>query len=117
MAVEWLRSAELRYGGQTWEVEVELPAGPPDLAALIAAFEDEHERLYGVRGEPGSPIVIRALRLAARGPSSAVDRLVARRPAARPAGHAHRVLRRATRSTRRCARARRSAPRPRPGRC
>ena len=50
-------------------------AGPPDLAALIAAFEDEHERLYGVRGEAGSPIVIRALRLAARGPSSAVDRL------------------------------------------
>ena len=27
MPVEWLRSAELRYGGQTWEVEVELPPG------------------------------------------------------------------------------------------
>jgi N-methylhydantoinase A len=75
MPVEWLRSAELRYGGQTWEVEVELAAGVPVVTALIAAFEDEHERLYGVRGEPGSPIVIRALRLAARGPSSAVDRL------------------------------------------
>jgi N-methylhydantoinase A len=73
--VEWLRSAELRYGGQTWEVEVELPPGRLDLRRLVAAFEDEHERLYGVRGEPGSPIVIRALRLAARGPSSAVDRL------------------------------------------
>ena len=75
MQVEWLRSVELRYGGQTWEVEVDLPAGPPDLAALIAAFEDEHDRLYGVRGEAGSPIVIRALRLTALGPSSAVDRL------------------------------------------
>ena len=83
--VEWLRSAELRYGGQTWEVEVELPAGAPDVTALIAAFEDEHERLYGVRGEPGSPIEIRALRLAALGPSSAVDRLSLddRRPSGR----------------------------------
>ena len=54
------------------------------LAALIDRFEDEHERLYGVRGEPGSPIEIRALRLAGLGPSSAVDRLVpaaGRRPA------------------------------------
>ena len=75
MPVDWLRSAELRYGGQTWEVEVELAPGTPDLVALVAAFEDEHERLYGVRGEPGSPIVIRALRLTALGPSSAVDRL------------------------------------------
>jgi N-methylhydantoinase A len=74
-AVEWLRSAELRYGGQTWEVEVELPNSEVDLPALVAAFEEEHERLYGVRGEPGSPIEIRALRLAARGPSSAADRL------------------------------------------
>ena len=73
--VEWLRSAELRYGGQTWEVEVELGGGLPDLERLLTAFEDEHERLYGVRGEPGSPIEIRALRVAARGPSSAVDRL------------------------------------------
>ena len=30
--VEWVRSAELRYGGQTWEVEVELGAGPVDAA-------------------------------------------------------------------------------------
>ena len=29
---EWLRSAELRYGGQTWEVEVELDDGPVDAA-------------------------------------------------------------------------------------
>ena len=29
---EWVRSAELRYGGQTWEVEVELDAGPVDAA-------------------------------------------------------------------------------------
>jgi N-methylhydantoinase A len=65
--IEFVRTAELRYGGQTWEIEVEAgdPAAPE---ALIAAFEDEHERLYGVRGEPGAPIEIRALRLAALGP-------------------------------------------------
>jgi N-methylhydantoinase A len=85
MPVEWVRSAELRYGGQTWEVEVEVRGGPPDVGASIAAFEDEHERLYGVRGEPGSPIVIRALRLTALGPSSAVDRLsLAGEPPERP---------------------------------
>jgi N-methylhydantoinase A len=72
--IEFVRSAELRYGGQTWEIEVE--AGDPvDLDALVSAFEAEHERLYGVRAEPGAPIEIRALRLAALGPSSAVGRL------------------------------------------
>jgi N-methylhydantoinase A len=69
--VEWIRSAELRYGGQSWEVEVELRPGP--IEELIGRFEDEHERLYGVRGEPGSPIEIRALRLAGIGPSPAGD--------------------------------------------
>ena len=30
-------------------------------------FEDEHERLYGVKDQAGSPVEIRALRLAALG--------------------------------------------------
>jgi N-methylhydantoinase A len=72
--VEHVRSAELRYQGQTWEIEVEA-SDPVDLDRLIAAFEDEHERLYGVRGEEGAPIEIRALRLAGLGRSYAVDRL------------------------------------------
>jgi N-methylhydantoinase A len=63
-----VRSADLRYGGQGWEVEVELPPGPVDAPALLARFEREHERLYGVRGVPGSPVEIRAVRLAALGP-------------------------------------------------
>ncbi|MGI8420731.1 MAG: hydantoinase/oxoprolinase family protein [Gaiellaceae bacterium] len=71
---EFVRSAELRYGGQSWEIEVDV-ADPVDLPVLLARFEDEHERLYGVRGEPGSPVEIRALRLAGLGPSNAVDRL------------------------------------------
>jgi N-methylhydantoinase A len=71
--VEWVRSAELRYRDQTWEIEVEA-ADPVDLDALVGAFEDEHERLYGIRGEAGAPVEIRALRLAALGRSSAADR-------------------------------------------
>jgi N-methylhydantoinase A len=72
--VEFVRSAELRYEGQTWEIEVEA-TDPVDLDALIAAFEDEHERLYGVRGEPGAPIEIRALRIAGLGPEPGTDSL------------------------------------------
>ncbi len=64
--VEWARTADLRYGGQSWEVEVAFPAGS-DLAALRARFEDEHERLYGVKDQAGSPVEIRAVRLAALG--------------------------------------------------
>ncbi len=64
--IEWARTADLRYGGQSWEVEVAFPAGS-DLAALRARFEDEHERLYGVRDQAGSPVEIRALRLVALG--------------------------------------------------
>ena len=70
----WVRTADLRYGGQSWEIEVELPDGPVDrasLALLRARFEDEHEVLYGVRGQPGSPVQVRAVRLAALGASAA----------------------------------------------
>ena len=72
--VELVRTAELRYDGQTWEIEVGV-GDPADTRTLVDAFEAEHERLYGVRGEPGAPIDIRALRLAALGPAHAVDRL------------------------------------------
>ena len=92
-AVEWTRSADLRYGGQSWEIEVELPRQQLDreaLAELRERFESEHERLYGVRDQPGSPVEIRALRLAALGESAATSsfQLDERRPpparAARP---------------------------------
>ncbi len=70
----WARSADLRYGGQSWEIEVELPDGAVNrelLTGLRARFEDEHEVLYGVRGQPGSPVEVRAVRLAALGVSGA----------------------------------------------
>jgi N-methylhydantoinase A len=77
---EWVATAELRYGGQSWEVEVALADARDDqsqasldLAALRARFEAEHERLYGVRGQPGAPVEIRAVRLAALGPVPAAE--------------------------------------------
>lgn len=68
-----VRTADLRYGGQSWEIEVELPTGPVDrasLAGLRERFEAEHEVLYGVRGQPGSQVHVRAVRVAALGPLS-----------------------------------------------
>jgi N-methylhydantoinase B/oxoprolinase/acetone carboxylase alpha subunit len=65
---EWVRTAELRYGGQSWDIEVDFPG---DVDELVARFEAEHERLYGVRDEEGSPVEIRALRLAVLGPPRA----------------------------------------------
>ena len=74
--VELSWSADLRYGGQSWEVEVELARRPLDreaLADLRERFESEHERLYGVRDRPGSPVEVRALRLTALGQTTATE--------------------------------------------
>jgi N-methylhydantoinase A len=46
----FVRTADLRYDGQAFEVRVPVPDGPVDPAlqrAVVAAFHDEHERLYG----------------------------------------------------------------------
>jgi N-methylhydantoinase A len=46
----FVRSADMRYDGQAFEVRVAVPAGPVDgalAAAVLARFHDEHERLYG----------------------------------------------------------------------
>ena len=116
---EWARTADLRYGGQSWEIEVELPDGPVDrqlLAALRARFEDEHELLYGVRGRPGSPVEVRA---------RAARRARPRRPRRRRSTSPTRSFANGSRrggcgsaaSARRCrcGRAPRSAPEPEPG--
>jgi 5-oxoprolinase (ATP-hydrolysing) len=69
---EWLRTAELRFAGQSWDIEIDFPGDTIDagaLAELVARFEQEHERVYGVRHEEGSPVEIRALRLAILGPA------------------------------------------------
>jgi N-methylhydantoinase B/oxoprolinase/acetone carboxylase alpha subunit len=68
--VEWQRVADVRYRGQNWSIPVEWPGeiDAPSLAALVERFEDAHERLYGTRLEPGSPVDVRALRVIALGP-------------------------------------------------
>jgi 5-oxoprolinase (ATP-hydrolysing) len=68
--VTWHRSADLRYRGQSWDIEIDLPGEELDAAALrtlVERFEDEHERTYGVRNDDGAGVEIRALRLALLG--------------------------------------------------
>ena len=46
----FVRSADLRYDGQAFEVRVDVPGGRVDAglaAAVLDRFHDEHERLYG----------------------------------------------------------------------
>ena len=73
-AHEWQRVADVRYRGQSWSVRIDLPGELDEqaLARLVDGFEAEHERLYGIRLEPGSPVDIRAVRRISFGPVPAV---------------------------------------------
>jgi len=63
---------ELRYEGQSFELDVEAPAGAgdgeadADLSAIREGFEAEHERRYGYR-DPEAAIEIVGIRVAAIG--------------------------------------------------
>ena len=62
-------AADVRFRGQTSEVNVPMapgPWGPDELAALQEAFADEHERLYGHRSDPDNPVEVTALRAVGR---------------------------------------------------
>ena len=51
----YVRTADLRYDGQAFEVRVPAPDGPIDESfqrAVVDAFHDEHERLYGYAYRP-----------------------------------------------------------------
>jgi N-methylhydantoinase A len=79
----FLRSADLRYDGQAFEVRVDVPAGPVGIglaAAVLARFHDEHERLYGYcyRDRPNHGVEWVNVRLTGVGPLDA--------PALAPAG-------------------------------
>jgi 5-oxoprolinase (ATP-hydrolysing)/N-methylhydantoinase A len=65
--VGWERVADMRYRGQNWSIPVEWPEHV-SLSQLVDRFEHAHERLYGTRLDPGSPVDVRALRLVALGP-------------------------------------------------
>ena len=67
------RSADLRYFGQAWEVQVELPPGPLDAAAARLAaerFHAAHEKRYGYgyRGVERQPVEWVNLRVTGIGP-------------------------------------------------
>ncbi len=60
------RQADMRYGGQAFELTVGLPDGPLDAAALDELgrrFEDEHERRYGQKFAGAYELEIVNLRL------------------------------------------------------
>jgi len=63
------RSADLRYVGQSFEINVPVPAGLPDLAALRAEFHARHERRYG-HAHPEAPVEFVNLRLRAVSPTA-----------------------------------------------
>lgn len=66
----YMRSAELRCQGQSWNVEIPIRGEEMDQVALSRLVEDfavEYRRLYGVPPVEGSPVIIRALRTTAAG--------------------------------------------------
>jgi N-methylhydantoinase A len=84
----FLRSADLRYDGQAFEVRVDVPGGAIDagwVAEVLRRFHDEHERLYGYcyRDRPHHGVEWVNVRLAGVGPRQA---RVLRRVLARHAG-------------------------------
>ncbi|WP_209426434.1 hydantoinase/oxoprolinase family protein [Pararhodobacter sp. SW119] len=65
-------SAEMRYRGQSFEIEVALDPealAAGDLAAITRAFYDEHMRLYG-HADDGAPIQIIAINMVVTGHSA-----------------------------------------------
>ena len=75
---QWVRSADVRYKGQSFDIEVTTPdteMTAAGLAGLVEAFEGRHEQLYGVRKDPEDPIQVRAVRLAALGPLPRTERV------------------------------------------
>jgi N-methylhydantoinase A len=77
----YLRSADLRYYGQAFEVRVPFPDGPVDPASTgttVTAFHDAHHRLYGYsfRDDPTQQVEWVNLRVTGVGPI--------RRPTLRP---------------------------------
>lgn len=68
----YLPSAEMRYRGQSFEIEVPLEAqwiADGDLAAVAAAFNGEHMRIYG-HSDDDAPIQIIALNMVVKGHSA-----------------------------------------------
>ena len=90
-APEIRSSADMRYAGQNYELEVQLPEGEMDSAgwqALMDRFAEAHARQYGF-ALPGEPVELINLRVTALRPEPARDfidlsRGGGRAPTARP---------------------------------
>ncbi len=66
---DYLRTADLRYLGQAYEVNVPVPDGPLDddlIAAVVARFHDEHQRQFA-HSSVGDPVEVVNLRMIAMG--------------------------------------------------
>ncbi len=65
--VQFRRSVEMRYYGQSFELDIPAPAGTLDeqgLTAIVSAFHEEHKRAYGFN-VPGEPVELVNLRVVA----------------------------------------------------
>lgn len=72
--IELRRSADLRYAGQNYELEIPLPDGeldPDRWRALLARFEEDHEAMYGFK-LPGEAIELVNLRVTALRPDARI---------------------------------------------
>jgi len=68
--IELTRGAALHYQGQSFELEVPLPTGVIDRAALAAieeAYGVEHEKTYGHRAGADEPVELVTLKVVGRG--------------------------------------------------
>jgi N-methylhydantoinase A len=65
------RSADLRYRGQAFELEVTAPGGPADVDALVAAFHSAHLQRYGY-DQPEAAVELVTLRVRLEGPAPSV---------------------------------------------
>jgi len=74
--VERQSSVDARFKGQTSEIRIDVGDGgftAASVKSLCTKFEKEHERLYGHRSDPDSPIEVVAVRLVGRAAVSTTD--------------------------------------------
>jgi N-methylhydantoinase A len=89
----FVRTADVRYFGQAFEVRVPVPDGPVTddvLTAVADRFHAEHRALYGYdfAGDPSQQVEVVNLRVSGVGPIKrpAILRAAPDRPAPRPTG-------------------------------
>ena len=87
------RALGMRYLGQSWEIDVDVPPDMATVEELEAAFHDTHERRFGHRNDGETEVVSFRLTGIGRGGKPAFGRVArAGRPRRRPRGDAGCVL-------------------------